>query len=86
MKVYYLQSNKRIIQVLYDDEVFKTDLSNLSPYYVIDIPEIEQQKNLCFDLVRTLNKVDKDGNPKHYVDKGQIKERLGWEEQVEAVK
>ncbi len=53
------------------------------PLELLDLTESEANRSLCRDVLSTKNKEDSEGNPKHYVDKGQIKERLGWKEQVE---
>lgn len=86
MKLYYLQQhNGRIIQVLYDRDVFATDLSNLNPaYQIFEIDEIDPtNKPVCLDLIKTLNRTDVAGESKYKIISGQLSEKEGWVEYIE---
>lgn len=90
MKVYYLQAEyapgkHRVVKALYDDEVFKFDEGVLSPFSTFTIDEVDpDNKMLCLDLVRSLNKTDENGAGKYYVDpNGTLMEKEGWEEYID---
>jgi len=92
MRLYYLQSqyvsNKhKVVKALYDDEVFRFNEGVLSPFYVLNIDEVDPfNKALCLDLVRTANKVDEAGEGKYYINSGGIlMEKEGWVEKVEEI-
>lgn len=85
MKIHYLQSEyavgkHRLVQALYDSEVFKSDASVLSPHWILNIDEIDPaNKALCMDLAKTVNKVDAQGEGKYYVNaSGQLMQKEGW--------
>ena len=92
MKIYYLQSEyqvgkHRVVCTIYDSEVFRFDEGVLSPFYVLNIDEVDPfNKFLCLDLIRTTNKTDINGEGKYYVDGlGQLVEKEGWQEYVPEV-
>lgn len=91
MKLYYLQSEysvgkHRIVKALYDDEVFKFDEGTLSPFNTLTIDEVDPlNKALCLGLYRTQNRADVEGENKHHVNaQGQLIEKVGWEEYINA--
>ena len=91
MKIYYLQSEhqpgkRRIVRVLYDDEVFKQDGGTLSPFSTTTIDEVDPvNKAVCLDLWQTAGKADANGLNKYYIDTatGNIMEREGWTEAID---
>ena len=87
MKIYYLQSNNRIVAAKYNDEVFKFDTNTLSPFNIFEIDEVDPfNKAICLDLVRTVNKVDEVGEGKYYINSsGILMEKEGWIEKVEEI-
>lgn len=92
MKVYYLQSEyqtgkRRIVKVLYDDEVFKFDEGTLSPFSTLTVDELNpQNKTICLDLSRTCNKIDAAGEGKYHVNTlGQLIEKVGWQEKINVI-
>lgn len=54
------------------------------PLDLLDIPEDETNKTLCKDLLYTQNKTDENGDNKYSIDKGELKEKQGWEEFVDS--
>lgn len=84
MNIYYLQSTRRIVKVVYDSEVFKFDTGTLSPFSVLTIDELDPvSKSLCFDLIRTCGRVDLDGENKYHVNaQGALIEMIDWVEAV----
>jgi len=92
LKIYYLQleyqpGKHRVIQCLYDFEVFKFDESTLSPYSTLIIDEIDPaNKTLCIDLVRTVDRTDLNGEGKYYIDGlGTLMQVAGWTEYIPEV-
>ena len=83
MKLYYLQSNNRIITVKYEDEVFKFDTSTLSPFNAFEIDEVDPlNKSLCIDLVRACNRIDEGGDGKYAIVGGVLLEKDNWVEKI----
>lgn len=86
MRIYYLQSNNKIVTAKYDDELFRFDDSTLSPFNIFDIDEVDPtNKAICLDLVRTVNKVDEAGDGKYYISGGILMVKDGWQEKIDVL-
>lgn len=92
MQIYYLQAEyltgkRRIVKVLYDDEVFKFDEGTLAPFSTLIIDELDPtNKAICLDLYRMQNRADVDGENKYHVNYlGQLIEKIGWQEHINEV-
>jgi hypothetical protein len=85
MKIYYLPNGK-IVQINYDKDDFgwKNTTNNASIFEIDEIAPIN--KELCIDLILTLNKVDINGLNKYYIqnDSGtwNLYQRDGWIEYI----
>lgn len=89
MNLYYLQSEyqpskHRIVKAVYEADDFKFDTGTLSPFSVLTIDELDPvSKSLCFDLIRTVGRVDLDGENKYHInDQGALIELIDWVEAV----
>lgn len=87
MKVYYLQAEyqpakHRIVTVNYNADDFKFDPITLSPYLILTIDEVAPvNQSLCFDLVKTVGRVNINGEGKYYIDNlGVLMQVAGWTE------
>lgn len=84
MKLYINTQLNKIVQAVYDDQVFKFDNSTLAPYYTFDIDEVDPtNKKICIDIIRTLNQVNDVGVNKYSIENGILVEEVGWVPKVE---
>lgn len=68
MKILYNNNTGRIFYTVYDRDWFAFNHTTNIPLTEFIIDEIDpENKAICIDLVKTVNKLDKDGNPKYYI-------------------
>lgn len=87
MRVYYLQTEyqpgrHRIVAAVYGADLFRFDDSRFAPFSALEIDEIDpDNKTVCIDIHKTLDRVDESGESKYYVNSsGEIMETAGWVE------
>ena len=82
MKLLYNAVDGKIFYAVYDSDWFKFSHSTHIALTEKAIDEVDpENKALCQDISRSLNKVDVSGNAKYYIDgDGDIAEVDGWEE------
>lgn len=89
MKIYYLQveyvlGKHRIISCQYDKDIFPLYTIPFSLYYEMIVDEINpDNKEMCFDLKQTVNKIDDTGENKYHIEIEDelpvMYEKDGWE-------
>jgi hypothetical protein len=87
MKLFYLQAEylpgkHRIAAAVYDADLFRFDEGTLSAFDTLEIDEVDpDNKALCLDLARTVNRADEAGEPNYHVNgSGELMEKEGWQE------
>ena len=85
MKILYDNTNGKIYYAVKDSDYYWFEHSTNIPLTVLDVEEIEDNKTLCHDLKEKIShraggKLDDSGETKYTVDKGVIKEKVGWTE------
>ncbi len=87
MVLYYLQTEfaigkHRIVNAVYDKDIFAFDESNMSAFSVLPIDEIAPtNKDLCLSIAKTVNDVDAVGEGKYYINSaGELMGKDGWVE------
>ena len=80
MKVITRNDTSRVMNVLKESDFFTWKNTINIPHTIRTIDEIEDNKDLCLDLLRTSGKVDVDGNPKYFYDGDVLMMEENWEE------
>ena len=80
MKVITRNDTGKVMKVLKESDFFTWKNTINIPHIVRTIDEIEDNKDLCLDLLRTSGKVDVDGNPKYFYDGDVLMMEENWEE------
>ena len=80
MKVITRNDTGKVMKVLKESDFFTWKNTINIPHTIRTIDEIEDNKNLCLDLLRTSGKVDVDGNPKYFYDGDVLMMEENWEE------
>jgi hypothetical protein len=87
MILYYLPQstyNGQILYAIYDKDVFSSDLSTANQdYQEFTIDEVApDNKPVCLDIAKTLNKEDVNGDGKYYIfdnaGVAELHEKDGW--------
>lgn len=87
MRILYDATDGKIFYAVYDRDWFAFSHTTNVPLTEIIIDELDPaNKTICFDLVKTQNKVDDTNEGKYYVDaSGALMEKAGWVERVPEV-
>ena len=82
MKLLYNEIDGKIFYAVPDDKWFYFSHSTNIPLTEKSIDEVDpDNKDLCIDLIKTLNKVDASGDAKYYIDvDGDLAVVDGWVE------
>ena len=79
MKILY-DNTGRIRFAVYDADSFKTQVNINIPVNEFVIDEADDNTSVCFDIVRTLGKVDEQGEFKYIIQNDILLEKQGWVE------
>jgi len=83
MKLLY-DSSGNIIVAVYDVDWFKFKHSINIPISTFEIDEVApDNKEVCYDLSRSVHKKDINGLGKYYIESGELHERDGWVEVID---
>lgn len=90
MKILFNTQDGKLFYSVYDGDWFRFSHTTNIPLETFEIDEVDpDNKDICLDLVRSLNRVDIDGNAKYYMQYNDVSlewelfERDGWVEYVE---
>ena len=82
MKLLYAETGE-IMSAVYDSDWFKFKHSINIPISEFQIDEVApDNKEICFDLSRTVHKKNAEGLGKYYIESGELHSRDGWQEYV----
>lgn len=84
MYIYYLEVTGRILKVLWSRAVISSRVKINVSYETIEIDETEDNKDVLQDVTRTFGAVDIGGNPKYFIENGELHVRENWVQHIEA--
>jgi len=74
-----LHNNEQIYCAVYDKDWFSFETVIKKPLEVLTVDEFSQEnKEVCLDIVKTLNGVDEHGDHKYIIKDGKIHVKEGW--------
>jgi hypothetical protein len=83
MKILYYNQTGKIFYAVYDGGWFAFSHTTNIQLTLFEIDEIApDNKNICIDLVITLNKKDINGLKKYYIENGELYLRDEWVEYI----
>lgn len=92
MRIYYLNSEfllrkHRIVNAVYNKDLFAFDEGNMSPFSTLTIDEIDPiNKSICLDIVNHTSKEDASNEGKYYINSlGELMEKENWIERVRTI-
>lgn len=78
MKLYYNPLDGRIFYAVWDVDLSKFEHTTNIPLSVFEIDELEENKTLCIDLVKKLEKKNENDERKYYIQNNELHERDNW--------
>ncbi len=83
MDIHYLEATGRILKVIWNKAKISSRVKINVLYETIEIDEIEDNKDVLQDITHTFGAVDIGGNPKYFVENGELHFRENWVQHIE---
>ena len=83
MYIYYLEGTGRIVKVIWGKAVLSSRIKINVLYETIEIDEIGENKDVLQDITHTFGAVDEGGNPKYFIENGELYVRENWVQYIE---